>query len=208
MSASRGLLQTVASAFAGHFRPLPDVPTVPVEPRRSLAVGQRYGRGEVIELVRLTPANGRQLGSQGARLRCDCGSTWISNKSHLLNGESRSCGCLSRELTSKRLAARDVPMAHIHGKSRHPLYETWRRMNGRCYRTTKGYELYGGRGIKVYEPWHSLPTFIEQINNLLGERPPGYALTRKDKNGDFIPENVVWAGKREQIAGSRRIHRD
>jgi hypothetical protein len=65
-------------------------------PRPSL-VGQRFGRWIVIAAVPHTPRSPRR-----SVCRCDCGNEKIVNDSSLMRGLSRSCRCLSKELTAKR----------------------------------------------------------------------------------------------------------
>lgn len=86
--------------------------------------------------------------------------------------------------------------------SNHPLYETWRAMMNRCYvgHDWRNWDIYGGRGIGVYKPWHDLVTFIREIEEQLGPRPDGRSLHRIDGDGDYEPGNVVWATDSEQNA--------
>jgi hypothetical protein len=79
-------------------------------------------------------------------------------------------------------------------------------MIDRCYRPErKDYANYGGRGIKIYEPWKlSLPKFIEDIENEIGKRPgPDYTLDRIDVNDDYRPGNVQWSNRRDQRKNRR-----
>ena len=58
--------------------------------------GQRFGRWEVIKFA------GNKNGQSFWECKCDCGTYRNVNSGRLKNGSSKSCGCLSRELTSKR----------------------------------------------------------------------------------------------------------
>ena len=49
----------------------------------------------------------------------------IVKRENLLRGTSRSCGCLRRELISKR--------RKTHGMGHSPEYNVWRKMNERCF---------------------------------------------------------------------------
>lgn len=81
-------------------------------------------------------------------------------------------------------------------------------MNQRCYnQNLKIYKYYGERGVKVCERWRrkkrrdrdSFEAFVKDM----GERPEGYSLERKNVNGDYSPENCVWATKSEQVKNRR-----
>jgi hypothetical protein len=88
-----------------------------------------------------------------------------------------------------------------HGLHAHPLYDTWSTMMRRCYSPKNPkYNRYGGRGIGVYEPWHDVAAFVADIERLLGERPEGCTLDRKDNDGNYEPGNVRWATALEQTA--------
>lgn len=89
-----------------------------------------------------------------------------------------------------------------HGLSKtHPLYKTWRGMRERCNNPrSANYLSYGGRGIRVCERWNDFSLFIEDI----GEKPtPNHTLDRKDNDGNYEPDNVRWATRREQVFNQR-----
>lgn len=98
-----------------------------------------------------------------------------------------------------------------HGDYKSRLYRTWCNMKGRCYRkSAKGYENYGGRGIKVCEEWKN--SYISFRNWALKN---GYdknakvrecTLDRIDVDGDYTPKNCRWINNTEQQNNKRNSH--
>ena len=80
----------------------------------------------------------------------------------------------------------------------HPREESsYRNMISRCYNpNSTGYEAYGGRGIKVCDRW------IDSYANFLldmGRKPTcRHTLERCELDGDYEPENCVWATLEDQ----------
>lgn len=129
--------------------------------------------------------------------RCDCGNSTVSYGGDLTRGKSKSCGCLSRELSRARIL-------HGEGSQRTPEYRTWQGMNDRCRNpNATRYDLYGGRGIKVCKRWReSFAAFLADV----GRRPTiKHTLDRfPDKNGDYELGNVRWATAKQQAQNTNR----
>lgn len=129
-----------------------------------------------------------------AKCKCSCGTIFITRKQRAMSGSTKSCGCIKGR-------------PNAHGLGKHKLYGTWHQMMQRCYRKSHvAYKNYGGRGIRVAKQWHNVSTFIEDIIRIIGDRPEGMTLERKDNNRDYCPSNVKWATKSEQGSNKRTNH--
>jgi hypothetical protein len=92
-------------------------------------------------------------------------------------------------------------MTRINGKHS-PTFESWRGMMKRCSSpTTKGFENYGGRGIRVCRRWQKFKNFLDDM----GERPDHHTLDRIDNDGNYEPGNVRWATASQQNSNRRRL---
>jgi len=64
----------------------------------------------------------------------------------------------------------------------------------------KDYKDYGGRGIKVCERWHKFDNFWDDMAHTFKE---GLSIERKDVNGDYNPDNCIWADNTAQQRNKR-----
>jgi hypothetical protein len=127
--------------------------------------------------------------------KCDCGNTCVASGDRLRRGITKSCGCLSRELTRKRLTT--------HNQSCTKLYFVRRSMIDRCGNEKSiSYKNYGGRGIKVCDEWlNNQEAFFEwAYQNGYKE---GLTLDRIDVNGNYEPSNCRWITQKEQCNNTR-----
>lgn len=151
--------------------------------------GSIFGKLTVLALAR------RQKGKAIWLCQCACGSTTEVDGYNLSSGHTVSCGC-------QKLIA--PPGAVIHGKSKDRVHGIWRKMLARCENpNSKGFQQYGGRGIKVCERWHTFTNFYEDM----GDPPDGLSIDRFPNNdGDYEKDNCRWANDIEQARNKSNNH--
>lgn len=98
-----------------------------------------------------------------------------------------------------------MPRKKTKPKHKTPGYSSWVGMKQRCLNPKcRNYGSYGGRGIKVHEPWiGSFEAFISYIGKKPGE---GYSIDRyPNRDGNYEPGNVRWATAQQQSDNSSRV---
>lgn len=127
--------------------------------------------------------------------KCDCGNIRNVHEDTLLNGKSKSCGCLQKEVTSIRLKK--------HNLSKTRLYRIYYGIKERCYNVNdKRYKDYGGRGITMCDEWrNSFVNFYKwSIDNSYKDN---LTIDRINNNGNYEPNNCKWSTKTEQDYNKR-----
>lgn len=154
--------------------------------------GQKFSRWTSLEWV------GRdKYGKHLWRCSCECGEEKIVPERYLLDGQSRSCGCLFAEQLRER---NDKSGTHRLTKTR--LYKIWTGIKDRCCNPkSKDWGRYGGKGITVCERWNN--SFLAFLDDM-GARPtPKHTVDRIDPHGNYEPNNCRWATPLEQNRNRR-----
>jgi len=130
---------------------------------------------------------------------CECGTKKTIRRDSIVDGKTKSCGCLSVDTTIKT--------HRTHGMSDSRIYKIFHKMHSRCYNPkNERYNRYGGRGINVCEEWlHDFPSFLEWA--LSNGYDDSLSINRINNDGDYSPENCEWADNHTQMNNtSRNIH--
>lgn len=129
--------------------------------------------------------------------QCECGALRSIRGESLRNGNTKSCGCLTRERLRSLLTT--------HHDSFTLEYKSWTAMIQRCTNPkNRSYPDYGGRGIKVCDRWRrSYENFLSDM----GRRPsPKHSLDRINNHLGYSPTNCQWA-TREKQQNNKRTNR-
>ena len=121
--------------------------------------------------------------------KCHCGTEFKCVQQSVKSGKTTSCGCYQKQMVT------------THGLRSHRLYKTWISMIHRCHNPkARGYENYGGRGIKVCNEWNNAQNFINDMHPSFKE---GLSLDRIDNNKGYSKENCRWATREIQGRNTR-----
>lgn len=142
------------------------------------------------------------------RCVCDCGAEKTARENNLVDGGTRSCGCLRNERVADALRTH----GYASGPKKRTEYKTWLAMVRRCHvPADSNFNKYGGRGIAVCDRWRhgeegksGFQCFIEDM----GDKPASrHSIERMDNEVDYTPDNCTWATSTRQVRNRRNTRR-
>lgn len=144
--------------------------------------GQRFGRLIVLSFLGTLDRKNAYW-----KVRCDCGEEREVQSAALRLGITKSCGCLSRDLT------------RTHGMEGTKVYAVWASMKARCSNPRhRAWKNYGGRGISFCSRWKKFQNFYADMGEPTG------VLDRINNEGNYTPTNCRWASWSESNRNQRR----
>ena len=154
----------------------------------------KYNEGEIIKngisFIKDMPSETKR---RKALFKCYCGKEFIATIENI-KGHTKSCGCAIKKGMESYM--------YKHGMNKSTEHKSWTHIKDRCYNpNNKSYKYYGGRGITVCDRWlESFENFFEDM----GLKPdPTYSIERENVDGNYEPNNCVWANRETQANNKR-----
>jgi len=151
-------------------------------------IGKQFGRWTVLCRIGVT-----KNGTICYLCRCKCGKEKVVDGSSLRRGQTKSCGCLQKEISTK------------HGYSESTTYHAWKNMNYRCNNpNNKRYKDYGKRKIKVCWEWSDKnPKGFKNFLKDIGEIPKNKTIDRINNDKGYYKRNCKLSTNKQQSRNRR-----
>jgi len=124
--------------------------------------------------------------------QCECGNQVIVQASKLRSGNTRSCKCLLKETTTRRLTTHGQSVSKQRNRSEMSReYRAWISMKDRVARPKQ--DCY--RNVTICDRWlNSFENFLEDMGTAPGYN---YQLDRIDNRKGYSPDNCRWLTHKE-----------
>jgi hypothetical protein len=159
-------------------------------------IGDRFGK--LVILSKEIKENSLKRPELYYKCQCDCGNTTVVRARLLRNGQTKSCGCLQKEVLRKMNSTQN-------GLSTTKIYKSWYHMMQRCTNPkARSYDRYGGAGITVCERWKTFLNFYEDMKDSYYSAVEKYgdesliSIDRIDGTKGYYKENCRWITIAEQ----------
>lgn len=135
--------------------------------------------------------------------KCDCGNYIRTVLKSLRSGNTKSCGCLEKEILQKR----NFKHGHSIRGNTSKEYMVYSAMVARCTNPkNKSYKYYGGRGIKVGKEFLGAKGFLRYLKEL-GPKPKTkhrWTVGRINNDKGYCLGNIQWETFKQQANNTQR----
>lgn len=170
---------------------------MPAKKIPDIQAGETFGRWKILGKPFHTSTTGKTK-YWYVVCECSCGVVSAIRVNELERGNSKSCGCLNKEILIENCTS--------HGLSNHPFYNIWGAMVQRCCNPkSEAYHIYGGRGITICEEWRNKPeSFIKWA--IKNGYKKGLHVDRIDNDKGYSPNNCRVVTPQENCMNTSRNH--